>query len=221
MRPTTTLVQLAQLICAAAGITKPPLSGIAVSFAFDDGRQRKLTVYQGDSYGNSDGHNGTLVHSKKAVQGSTAITCRVFKASLARIEVRISSSKKIEVLVEEQETVLSVKRKVHDRAGIPVEIQRLVAGGKNLEDHWRLRAHVHSRNSIRNAKGTYVVHLEARLLGGAARSAERYLFALSKRLNTSSLAPVVRVDTRHFHFLHKFHMVISYHLFMPCACSAM
>lgn len=75
-----------------------------------------------------------------------------------QIEVKTLTGKTVQLDVSGTDTVQSVKQQIADKEAIPVEQQRLIFSGKQLEDDMRLRDY--------NIEASSVLHLVLRLRGG-------------------------------------------------------
>jgi len=75
-----------------------------------------------------------------------------------QINIKSITGKSFTVNTDSAETVADIKRKISEREGIPGDQQRLVFGGKQLEDNRLL--------SDYNITGESTVHLVLRLRGG-------------------------------------------------------
>jgi len=75
-----------------------------------------------------------------------------------QIFVKTLTGKSIVTDVDTTDTVLTLKKMVADKEGIPVDQQRLIYGGKQLEDSRQLSDYNIQRDST--------VHLVLRLRGG-------------------------------------------------------
>ena len=78
-----------------------------------------------------------------------------------QIFIKTLTGKTMTFDVSDSETIQSVKNRIHDKEGIPVDQQRLVFNGKQLEDGLKI-----SDYNISADGNTSTVHLVLRLKGG-------------------------------------------------------
>lgn len=79
-----------------------------------------------------------------------------------QILIKTLQGKTMPMEVQDSDTIGSIKSKIHEKEGIPVDQQRLVFNGKQLEDNMKISDYgIQSDSSI---------HLVLRLKGGAKKS---------------------------------------------------
>ena len=77
-----------------------------------------------------------------------------------QIFVKTLTGRTVAIVVEEDDTILSVKTKLQEKDNVPVDEQRLIYGGHQLEDKRTLKFYNVGRDAT--------IHLVLRLPGGGA-----------------------------------------------------
>lgn len=75
-----------------------------------------------------------------------------------QIFIKTLTGRTVSIIVEEDDTILNVKMKLKEKDDIPIDEQRLIFGGHQLEDKRTLKYYDIQRNST--------IHLVLRLPGG-------------------------------------------------------
>lgn len=75
-----------------------------------------------------------------------------------QIFIKTLTGRTVTIVVEEDDTILNVKMKLQEKDNIPVDEQRLIFGGHQLEDKKSLKDYKIERNAT--------IHLVLRLPGG-------------------------------------------------------
>ena len=75
-----------------------------------------------------------------------------------QIFVKTLTGRTVTIVVEEDDTILNVKMKLQEKDNVPVDEQRLIFGGHQLEDKQSLNHYKIERNAT--------IHLVLRLPGG-------------------------------------------------------
>ena len=83
-----------------------------------------------------------------------------------QIFVKTLSGRTITIEVDAKDSISSVKAKIHDKESVPPDEQRLIFGGKELEDHYTISHYNLMRNST--------IHLVLRLPGGGVMGVTGY-----------------------------------------------
>lgn len=75
-----------------------------------------------------------------------------------QIFIKTLTGRTVSIIVEEDDTILNVKMKLKEKDDIPIDEQRLIFGGHQLEDKQTLKYYDIQRDST--------IHLVLRLPGG-------------------------------------------------------
>ena len=75
-----------------------------------------------------------------------------------QIFIKTLTGRTVSIVVEEDDTILNVKVKLKEKADVPVDEQRLIFGGHQLEDKQTIKHYNIQRDST--------IHLVLRLPGG-------------------------------------------------------
>ena len=85
-----------------------------------------------------------------------------------QIFIKTLTGRTVSIVVEEDDTILNVKMKLQEKDDVPVDEQRLIFGGHQLEDKHTLKYYNIQRDST--------IHLVLRLPGGGGGGGGRRTF---------------------------------------------